>query len=78
MEIIVCAQKFKTCDSREDKEDKMKNKVYKIMFVKNGHSGYAARVTIPMHMLRDLDIKPGSNVIIDRVEEGILIRRCEK
>lgn len=56
----------------------MKNKLYKIMFVKNGHSGYAARVTIPMHMLRDLDIKPGSNVIIDRIEEGILIRRTEK
>ena len=56
----------------------MKNKLYKIMFVKNGHSGYAARVTIPMHMLRDLDIKPGSSVFIDRVEGGILIRRCEK
>lgn len=53
----------------------MKNKLYKIMFVKNTRNGYTARVTIPMYMLRDLDIKPGSSVQLERVENGILIRK---
>lgn len=50
--------------------------IYKVMFVKS-NSSYTARVVIPSSAIVDLHIKVGDYIKWERVENGLLLRRCD-
>lgn len=52
------------------------NAIYKVMFVKS-NSSYTARVVIPSSAIVDLHIKVGDYIKWERVENGLLLRRCD-
>lgn len=55
---------------RENKE-----RVYKVMYVKQKNGSYTARIIVPYSLLKDLNIKIGDSVQYTPCEKGIIIRR---
>lgn len=51
---------------------------YKVMFTKQMNGSFTTRMSIPYYMLKDIGVTPmDKEVIVSRIEDGIVIRKLK-